>query len=104
VTAVTAITNPVSTKTDLAPSAPTSVSVGVASAEALAASARKGAILRNLSQARISLGFGSAAVLDSGVTLYPRDAFRMDEYDFDTGAINAIASAAASTLAIQEYL
>lgn len=96
---------PVSTKTDLTPSAPTTVSVGVASAQAVAAAAtRKGLILRNLSTARISLGFGSAAVLDSGVTLYPRDAWQMDEYSFDLGAVNAIASAGTSNLAIQEYL
>ena len=94
----------VSTKTDLTPSAPTVASVGVASAQAVAAAAtRKGLIVRNLSNARISLGFGSAAVLDRGVTLYPRDTFEMDEYDFDLGAINAIASAAASNLAIQEF-
>jgi hypothetical protein len=95
----------VNTKTDLSPSAPTVASVGVASAQAVAAAAtRKGLILRNLSNARISLGFGSAAVLDNGVTLYPRDTFEMDEYDFDLAAVNAIASAAASSLSIQEYL
>jgi len=97
---------PVSTKTDLTPSAPTVVSVGIASASAVAAAAtRKGLILRNLSNARISLGKGgNAAVLDSGITLYPRDVFCMNEYDFDTGVINAIASLATSNLAIQEYL
>lgn len=95
----------VNTKTDLTPSAPTVASVGVASGSAVLAEAnRKGLILRNLSNARISLGFGSAAVLDSGVTLYPRDVFEMNEYDFDLGAINAIASAAASNLAVQQYL
>jgi len=102
---LTSITNPISTKTDLTPSAPTVASVGVASAAAVAAAAtRKGLILRNLSNARISLGFGSPAVLDSGVTLYPRDTFDMREYDFDLSAVNAIASAAASPLAVQEYL
>lgn len=95
----------VNTKRDLTPSAPTVAAVGIASAQAVAAAAtRKGLILRNLSNARISLGFGSAAVLDSGVTLYPRDSFEMNEYDFDLAAVNAIASAAASSLAIQEYL
>lgn len=106
-TAVTSITNPVSTKTDLTPSAPTVASVGVASAQAVAAAAtRKGLILRNLSTTgqRISLGFGSAAVLDSGVTLFPQDAFAMEEFDFDLGAVNAIASAASASLAVQEYL
>lgn len=94
----------ISTKTDLAPSAPAAVSVGVASGVAVAANAsRKGLILTNTSTATISLGFGAAAVLNSGVTLYPSGVFCMGEYDFDTGDINAIASAAASNLAIQEF-
>lgn len=98
------VSGTVSTKTDLTPSAPVAASVGVASAQALAANAaRKGVCCVNTSDARISLGFGAAAVLDSGVTLYPGDSFHMEEYDFDVGAINAIASAAASNLAIQEY-
>lgn len=90
--------------TDLTPTAPTAASVGVASAQAVAAAAtRKGLILVNTSNARISLGFGAAAVLDSGVTLYPGGVFQMDSNCFDVGAVNAIASAAASNLAIQEY-
>lgn len=92
------------TKTDLTPSAPTAASVGVASAQILASNAnRKGLILVNTSVNRISLGFGSTAVLDSGPTLYPQGSFNMGEYDFDTGAVNAIASAASSNIAIQEY-
>lgn len=95
---------PVSTKTALTASAPTSASVGVATAEAVASNAsRKGLTLVNLSVNRISLGFGSAAVLDSGITLYPGDSFSMEEYCFSTAAVNAIASAAASALAIQEF-
>lgn len=106
--AVTTITNPVSVaKTDLTPSVPTVATVGVASGSAVSAQAtRKGLSLRNLSTAgqRISLGFGQTAVLDSGVTLYPQDAYEMGEYDFDLGAVNAIASAASASLAIQEWL
>lgn len=95
----------VSTKTDLTPSAPTFATVGVASAQAVAAAAtRKGLTLINTSGATISLGFGSAAVLNSGVTLLPNGVFVMDEYSFDIGAVNAIASAAASNLAVQEYV
>lgn len=91
-------------KTDLAPAAPTAASVGVASAQAVAANgSRKGLVLVNTSVNRISLGFGATAVLDSGITLYPGGVFNMGEYDFDLGAVNAIASAAASNLAIQEY-
>jgi hypothetical protein len=104
VTGTATISGTVSTKTDLTPSSPTSVSVGVASASAVAANAtRKGLVLINLSSARISFGFGSTAVLDSGITLYPGDSYSMDEYSFDLGVVNAIASAAASSLAVQEY-
>lgn len=94
------------TKTDLTPSSPTTASVGIATAQAVASSAtRKGLILRNTSSAgqRISLGFGLSAVLDSGVVLYPQDTFYMGDYDFDLGAVNAIASAASASLAVQEY-
>lgn len=93
-------------KTDLTPSAPAVASVGTGSAQAVAANAnRKGLILRNVSSSgqRISLGFGATAVLDSGVTLYVGDSFCMGEYDFDVGAVNAIASAASGSLGVQEY-
>src|SRR5262249_38649622 len=94
----------VSTKTALTASSPTAATVGVASAQAVASNgSRKGLILVNTSVNRISLGFAAAAVLDSGVTLYPGGSFNMDEYSLTTGAVNAIASAASSNLAIQEY-
>jgi hypothetical protein len=95
----------VSTKTDLTPAAPTFATVGLVSAMVVAANAtRTGLILVNTSSARISLGFGSPAVLDSGATLLPPGgAFNMSEYDFDQGAVFAIASKAGSNLAIQEY-
>lgn len=95
----------VNTKVDLTPSAPTAASVGVASAQAVAAAAtRKGLVLTNTSSNTISLGFGNAAVLNSGITLVPNGVFSMDEYSFDVGAVNAIASGATSNLAIQEFL
>jgi hypothetical protein len=94
----------VSTKTDLTPSSPAFATVGVASGVAVAANAnRTGLALINTSSARISLGFGAAAVLDSGITLYPGGTFEMDEFLFDKGTVNAIASVAASNLSIQEY-
>jgi hypothetical protein len=93
-----------SSKIDLTPAAPTAFSVGVVTATAVAANAnRKGLKLINTSNAIISLGFGNAAVLNSGVTLLPYGVFEMDEYDYDLGSVDAIASAAASNLAIQEY-
>jgi len=94
----------VSTKADLTPSAPTATSIGTATTAAVAANAtRTGLVLVNTSPNIISLAFGNPAVLNSGVTLLPYGSYCMDEYSFNTGAVNAIASAAASNLAIQEY-
>jgi len=53
---------------------------------------------------RVSLGFGAAAVLDSGITLQPNGgSFEMSEAQGNlfTGAINAIASAAATLVGTQ---
>lgn len=97
------VSGTLNTKSALTPSAPTAASVGIASAQILAATARKGLVLTNTSNARISLGFGVAAILNSGVTVYPGGTFQMDEYSFTVGTITAIASAAASNLGIQEY-
>jgi hypothetical protein len=96
----------VSTKTALTASAPTAVSVGVASGVVIAANAnRKGLVLVNTSTASISLNcVGGAAVLYSGITLNAGGGvWVMDEYTFTTAEIRGIASAAASNLAIQEY-
>lgn len=95
----------VSTKTALTGSSPTAATVGVASAEAVPANAnRKGLILTNTSDNTISLAFAAAAVLNSGITLYPGGTFNMNEYCFTTAQIRAIASAASSNLAIQEFV
>lgn len=94
----------INTKNNLTSNAPSSASVGITSSQILAANAnRKGLVLVNTSSANISLGFGTAAVLNSGITLYPGGAFNMDEYCFTTSAITAIASAATSNLGIQEW-
>lgn len=94
----------VTEKIDLTPASPTAATVGITSAQVVAANAaRKGLVLTNTSGARISLGFGASAVLNSGITLYPGGIFVMDTSLFDTAVVNAIASAAASNLAIQEY-
>ena len=92
-------------KTPLTPSSPTAGSVGVASASLVASNAsRKGLIIQNLSNNTVSLGLGAAAVLNSGVTLYPGGTYQMSEYDYVTSTVNAIASAAASTVSIQEFV
>lgn len=93
----------VSTKTALTPSAPTAATVGTSSAEVVASNVdRKGLVLTNTSNNYISLGFGTSAILYSGITLSPWGVFVMDEYLFTTAQVTAIASAAASNLAIQE--
>lgn len=86
-------------------SAPAFASVGVTSAQALAANAnRKGLVLTNTSNKTISLGIGAnAAVLNSGITLFPGGVWVMDQYTFITAAINAIAGGVGSNLAIQEF-
>jgi hypothetical protein len=91
-------------KVSLASAAPAAVAVGVASGSVLASNVnRKGAVFTNTSANTISFGLnGSAAVLNSGITLTPYGVWMMDEYTFTTGAITAIASAAASNLAVQE--
>lgn len=86
------------------PASPTAASVGVASAQIVAFNAnRKGLVLVNTSAAKISLGFGVAAVLNSGITLLPGGVFVMDEFMFTVDSVTAIASVAASNVGIQEY-
>lgn len=99
---------PVTSKTVLTSSAPVAISVGATSGAAVAANAsRKGLVLVNThATAIISFGFGAnAAVLYSGITLYPNGgSFEMDEYTFTTEAVNAISSVAGANLAGQEMV
>ncbi len=89
----------------LTASSPAAAAVGVASAQVVASNtSRTGLVLVNTSTAYISLGIGTAAVLYSGITLNPAGGtFEMDSFMFFTGAVTAIASAAASNLSIQEF-
>lgn len=92
------------TKTALTASAQTAVNIGITSTAAVASNAsRKGLVLTNTSVNTISLGIGTAAVLNQGITLYPGGVWQMDDGTFVTGAINAVASLGASVLAIQEF-
>ena len=102
--ATQAVSGTVNTKNALTGNSPAVGSVGVASASLLAANAsRKGCVITNTSVNNISLGFGAAAVLGSGITLPPWGVFQMDEYMFSVAQIFAIASAAASSVAVQEW-
>lgn len=88
----------------LAAASPAVAVVGAASAVALAANAaRRGLVLCNRSANRISLAFGAAAVLDSGITLVADAVWTMTRDTYSLAAIHAIASAAASDLGIQEF-
>lgn len=94
----------ISTKTALTASAPTSGSVGTSSASLVASNAnRRGLVLTNRSNNEVSLGVGATAVAGSGIVLAPGAVWTMNEYTFTTAQINAIASAAASNVGVQEF-
>src|SRR5271170_1202192 len=84
--------------------APTNVSMGTSSVTVLAAnSLRKGVNICNISYGTVSLAFGVAAVVYTGVTLGPGGTFWMDATDFTTAAINAISTQTNTTIAVQEF-
>lgn len=92
------------TKVPLNPNAPMNVTAGVASAVAVAFNAnRKGMVVTNLSINKISIGLGVAAVVNSGIVLYPGGVWVMDDYTFTLDSVSVIASAASSLVAIQEF-
>lgn len=85
---------------------PTSVTVGVASAEAVAANADRASIyLRNLftNTDRISIAFGAAAVLDDGITLWPGESWQMENHTWSGGNVRAISGTAGQEMAVQEW-
>jgi len=64
---------------------------------------RKGLILINGSSFRVCLGFGTDAILDEGIILFPGGVFNMAEYDFYSGVINGISAGINSIMTIQEF-
>lgn len=95
---------PVTTRTPLTAGTPTFATVGVTSAQVIAANtSRKGLVFVNTSANNISFGIGTAAVLNRGITLTPNGVWDADEYTYVTSAINAIAAGASSNLTIQEF-
>lgn len=90
--------------TPLTPAAPAVGSVGVASADLLAAdTTRKQVYLKNTDTTdKISLGFGATAVLGSGITLDPGEGTLLDR-TVCGAQITAIAAAAATPIAIQVW-
>lgn len=94
----------VNTKTALTANAPGSATIATTSALFLAANAsRKGLIVTNLSTQIECFAIGTAAILNSGICLFPGSVWNMKENDFTVGAINAIAGAASSASSYQEF-
>ncbi len=88
----------------LTPKNPGSVVIGIISSIIVRENVRrKGLILINTSMNRISLAFGTDAILDRGATLYPGGSFNMAENDFYSGDIYGIAAGVDSALSIQEF-
>ena len=91
----------------LNPAGPATVAVGIASVVVVALNpGRRGLVLTNTSTAGQTISFnlsGGLAVALSGLVLWPGDVFEMDRYTFVTGTINGIASAAAASVAVQEF-
>lgn len=94
----------VSSRITLTANAAASVTVAATTTALVASNAnRKGLIVTNLSVNTVSIGIGASAVLNTGITLYPGGVWYMDAYSFSTSAINAIASAGSSAVAVQEF-
>jgi hypothetical protein len=89
----------------LQPKDPNSKAVGIVSELVLLENInRSGLILINVSSNRISFGFGTDAILDKGITLYPGGVFNMAECDFYSGNIYGIAADINSVVTIQEFV
>ena len=85
---------------------PTNASVTTSSAIVLATNAdrKTGTYLKNISTAgqRISLNAGGDAILNAGYTLDPGEWWMMNEHNWTTADIEAIASASGASLSIME--
>lgn len=91
-------------RVSLTSNAPTGVTVGTTSVSVLASNAsRKGAVIINTTNKTISLAVGTAAILNSGITLLPGGTWVMDEFTFTTGELFAISSNTGGNLSIQEF-
>jgi len=85
-------------------STPTSVSVGTSSTSVLSSNPNRTALaITNTSVNIVFLAFDNTAVLNSGIALYPGGSVTFDE-KVPKGAINAIATAASSNIAIQSFV
>lgn len=94
----------VSSKISLTPAAPAVGTVGTISAQLVGSNTnRKGLILINTSGNTVNIAFNAAAVGTTGIHLTPMGVYYMDEYSFNLGTVNAIATAITSLVTIQEF-
>jgi hypothetical protein len=84
---------------------PGSAIVGMVSVKIVDSSTwRTGLFIRNMSDNNVSLGFGVAAEIDKGITLFPRESYSMSRHaDYFTGDVYAIASADNSLVSFQSF-
>lgn len=94
-------------KTALTSVTPTSstLSVGTSSAQLVASNVNRKTIIVTNTHAsqRVTLNFGSTAVIDTGITIMAGGAYSMGELDYYSGVINVIASGASTVLSIAEF-
>ena len=84
-------------------SAPAATAVGVASGTLVAENLNRGFLaLKNLGPQRISIAFGTAAILDSGISLDVGESFTFDRGVMTTQEIFAISVGAGATVTAQE--
>ena len=93
------------TKAALSALGPTGNMVGAVSTHAVASNGqRTGLVFTNTNGSlSVSLGVGTTAVINTGITLLPNGSWSIGEYDFSRSLINAIGSASGPILAIQEF-
>lgn len=104
VTLATNVPLPAAAVTSVTPT-PSLFTAGVASGTVLASNAsRKTIIITNThSTNRVTLNFGSTAVLDTGITIMPGSSYNMSDREYFSGQINAIASGATTVLSVCEW-
>lgn len=90
----------------LTASAPLSATVGASSGLIVPANtARVGLVLQNLATTgNVYLGINIAAVLQSGITLFPGFGWELDAFSFVVDDIFAIADTPGTVVSIQEFV
>ncbi len=104
VTLATDVALPATILTSATP-ASTKITAGTSSSTLAASnSSRKTIVITNTHNTnRVTMNFGSTAVLDTGITLMPGGSYNMGTQDYFSGQINVIASGATTVLSVAEF-